>query len=84
LKDFILHPVQSVLDSTTGKIPVHVVPEDSGLRKRFDEYLGYGRRNMQRDEDIWQRWQGGLIEGTQVKKGKYKVKPRIERSRGEV
>ncbi|KXG53451.1 Mitochondrial substrate/solute carrier [Penicillium griseofulvum] len=84
LKDFILHPIQSVLGSTTGKIPVHVVPEDSGLRKRFDEYLGYGRRNMQRDEDIWQRWQGGRIEGKEVKKGKYKVKPGIDRSRGEV
>ncbi|KAJ5206624.1 Mitochondrial substrate/solute carrier [Penicillium cf. griseofulvum] len=86
LKEFILHPIQSfVLGSTTGKIPVHVVPEDSELRRRFDEYLGYGRRNMQRDEDIWQRWQGGRISGGQgVKKGKYKVKPGMDRSRGEV
>lgn len=67
-------------------MPTHVVPEDSGLRKRFDEYLGYGRRNMQRDEDIWQRWQGGRISsGQEVKKGKYDVNTGLgRRGRGEV
>ncbi|KAJ5412605.1 uncharacterized protein N7487_006964 [Penicillium crustosum] len=64
LKEFVLHPVKSFLwNSTASRIHVHVVPEDSELRKRFDEYLGYGRRNMQRDEDIWQRWQGGPVSG---------------------
>lgn len=64
----------------------HVVPEDSELRKRFDEYLGYGRRNMQRDDDIWQRWQGGPISGVKgVKKEKSQVKPGLNRrSLGEV
>ncbi|KAJ5170094.1 Mitochondrial substrate/solute carrier [Penicillium coprophilum] len=87
LKDFILRPVRSfVVESIRGKMPVHVVPEDSDLRKRFDEYLGYGRRNMQRDEDIWQRWQGDRISGGKgAKKGKYKVKVRLDqRTRGEV
>jgi hypothetical protein len=67
-------------------MPTHVVPEDSGLRKRFDEYLGYGRRNMQRDEDIWQRWQGGRISsGQEAKKGKYDVNTGLgRRGRGEV
>ncbi|KAJ5503664.1 Mitochondrial substrate/solute carrier [Penicillium fimorum] len=87
LKDFILRPVQSlVVDSTTGKIPVHVVPEDSDLRKRFDEYLGYGKRNMQRDDDIWQRWQGeGFPGGKGVKKAKYRMNAGLDqRGRGEV
>lgn len=65
---------------------VNVVPEDSELRKRFDEYLGYGRRNMQRDEDIWHRWQGGPISGGKgVKKETYQVKSGLNRrGRGEV
>ncbi|KGO66589.1 Mg2+ transporter protein, CorA-like/Zinc transport protein ZntB [Penicillium italicum] len=64
LNDFFLHPVKSFLwDSATSKIHVPFVPEDSELRKRFDDYLGYGRRNMQRDEDIWQRWQEGPVSG---------------------
>ncbi|CAG8893388.1 unnamed protein product [Penicillium egyptiacum] len=87
LKEFILHPIKLLLwDSAASKMPAHVVPEDSGLRKRFDEYLGYGRRNMQRDEDIWQRWQGGRISGgKEVKKGKYEVNSGLSRrSRREV
>ncbi|KAJ5823858.1 Mitochondrial substrate/solute carrier [Penicillium robsamsonii] len=86
LKEFILHPVQSlVVDPTTGKIPVHVVPEDSRLRKRFDEYLGYGRRNMQRDDDIWQRWQGDWSSGGKGVKGNYKMNAGLDqRKRGEV
>ncbi|KAK4862839.1 hypothetical protein LT330_002972 [Penicillium expansum] len=87
LKDFILYPVKSFLwDSTSSRIHAHVVPEDSELRKRFDEYLGYGRRNMQRDEDIWQRWQESPISGGKgVKKGKYQVKSGLDRrSRAEV
>ncbi|KAF9242444.1 hypothetical protein DTO013E5_7762 [Penicillium roqueforti] len=86
-KDFILHPIKSFLwGSATGKIPIHVVPEDSGLRKRFDEYLGYGRRNMQRDEDIWRRWQGDRISaGKGNKKGKYEINSGFDRRRpGEV
>ncbi|KAJ5920077.1 hypothetical protein N7516_010935 [Penicillium verrucosum] len=86
-KEFIVHPVKSYLwDSATSRMDVHVVPEDSELRKRFDEYLGYGRRNMQRDEDIWQRWQGGPIAGVKgVKREKSQVKPGLNRrGRGEV
>ncbi|CAI7584579.1 unnamed protein product [Penicillium crustosum] len=87
LKEFVLHPVKSFLwNSTASRIHVHVVPEDSELRKRFDEYLGYGRRNMQRDEDIWQRWQGGPVSGGKgVKKEKYQMKSGLNRrNRGEV
>ncbi|KAJ5876620.1 hypothetical protein N7455_000085 [Penicillium solitum] len=87
LKEFVLHPVKSYFwDSATSRIHVHVVPEDSELRKRFDEYLGYGRRNMQRDDDIWQRWQGGPVSGGRgVKKEKYQMKSGLNRrNRGEV
>src|SRR6195952_2344271 len=58
LREFILNPFRTSLrwDSITGKIPAIVVPEDSEMRKRLDEYLGYGRTNMQLDDDIWQRW----------------------------
>lgn len=60
------------------RMPDMVVPESSSLRKRFDDYLGYGRRNMQLDEDIWQRWQedrlgigsGALGDGFWKGKGK--------------
>ncbi|CAI7623315.1 unnamed protein product [Penicillium glandicola] len=87
LKDFILTPVQSfVRNSATDKIRDHVVPEDSALRRRFDEYLGYGRRNLQRDEDIWQRWQGdGVPVEKGVKKGKYEMNSGFnQRTRGAV
>ena len=75
IKDFILYPIKSFLwGSAASRIRIHVVPEGSGLRKRFDEYLGYGRRNMQRDEDIWRRWQGDRISaGKANKKGKYEI-----------
>jgi len=73
-------------------MPAIVVPEDSEMRKRLDEYLGYGRRNrrnMQLDEDIWQRWQGDrLFAGGEkrkgYKKGKYGVKHEVELRNGEV
>jgi hypothetical protein len=59
-------------------MPDMVVLENLSLRKRFDDYLGYGRRNMQLDEDIWQRWQedrlgigsGALGEGLWMGNGK--------------
>jgi hypothetical protein len=59
-------------------MPDMVVPENSNLRKRLDDYLGYGRMNMQLDEDIWQRWQedrlgigsGALGEGLWMGDGK--------------
>lgn len=57
------------------------------MRKRLDEYLGYRRRNMQLDEDVWQRWQkdrrSGEREKKDFKKGKYRMKHGLERG-GEV
>ncbi|KAJ6065534.1 hypothetical protein N7444_001187 [Penicillium canescens] len=80
VKEFILHPVKTGLhwEAITQRMPDMVVPENSSLRKRFDDYLGYGRRNMQLDEDIWQRWQedrlgigsGALGDGVWKGKGK--------------
>jgi hypothetical protein len=67
-----------------GKVPT-VVPEDSKMRKRLDEYLGYGRRNMQLDDDIWQRWQENrFFDGRQDKDMKGKKYLEHEVKRGEV
>ncbi|CAG8889038.1 unnamed protein product [Penicillium nalgiovense] len=81
LKEFILHPIRSLLgDSATSKMPAHIVPEDSRLRKRLDEYLGYERKNIQRDEDIWQRWQRSRTSGgKEVKKRNYDVNRGLDR-----
>ncbi|CAG8075584.1 unnamed protein product [Penicillium salamii] len=84
-KEFILHPVQTLLhwDTITSKMPTLVVPEDSEMRKRLDDYLGYRRRNMQLDDDLWKRWHDNLhplVTQPKVKKGKY----RVNRDRGEV
>lgn len=67
-------------------MPAHIVPEDSRLRKRLDEYLGYERKNIQRDEDIWQRWQRSRTSGgKEVKKRNYDVNRGLDRGgRGEV
>lgn len=58
-KDFIFHPIRSFLhwESLTNKMPALVVPEDSTMRKRFNNYLGYERHQKQYDEDFWQRQQ---------------------------
>lgn len=64
-------------------MPTLVVPEDSEMRKRLDDYLGYRRRNMQLDDDLWKRWHDNLhplVTQPKVKKGKY----RVNRDRGEV
>ncbi|KAJ5084071.1 hypothetical protein NUU61_008650 [Penicillium alfredii] len=63
LKEFVFYPIRSLLhwDAVTNRMPDMIVPEDSSLRKRFDQYLGYGRHHTQFDEDIWMRWQGDKI-----------------------
>ena len=58
-KDFILHPVRSFLhwESFKSKMPSLVVPDESTMRKRFNDYLGYERHQTQFDEDFWERRQ---------------------------
>lgn len=88
LREFVLNPVQVFLhwDSLTRRIPSFVVPEDSEMRKRLDGYLGYKRKNMQHDEDVWQRWQQDRLSSSREQKepvkGRYRKKHGLER--GEV
>ncbi|KAJ5676170.1 hypothetical protein N7462_009067 [Penicillium macrosclerotiorum] len=60
LSEFIFYPVKVFLhwESFKGKIPSVVPAEDSAMRKRFDNYLGYGNHRMNIDEDFWQRREG--------------------------
>lgn len=44
-------------DAVAKGIPSVVVKQNSALRQRFDEYLGYGRHSTQREEDVWDHWQ---------------------------
>lgn len=59
LKDFLLHPIRTFLrwDRLKNRAPSVVVPEDSAIRKRLDQYLGYEHYNTKFDENIWENWQ---------------------------
>lgn len=59
IKEFILRPVQSFLhwDSLKSKVPSLALPDDSRMRERFHQYLGYERHRVKFDEDFWQRRQ---------------------------
>ncbi|CEJ61184.1 hypothetical protein PMG11_09722 [Penicillium brasilianum] len=58
-REFISNPVKMFFhwESFKSKIPSVVPAEDSGIRKRFDQYLGYSIHRTQFDEDFWQRRQ---------------------------
>ncbi|EPS29369.1 hypothetical protein PDE_04318 [Penicillium oxalicum 114-2] len=59
LADFVSSPVKMLLhwESVKGKLPTVLPAEDSTMRKRFDQYLGYNNRRMQIVDDFWQRRQ---------------------------
>lgn len=59
LTEFITTPIKMFLhwDSFRSKIPSVVPAEDSAMRKRFDQYLGYSHNRTQFEEDFWQRRQ---------------------------
>ncbi|KAF7718922.1 DUF676 domain-containing protein [Penicillium ucsense] len=57
--EFISGPIKLFLhwESLKKSIPTVRPAEDSNMRKRFDQYLGYDNQRMQFDEDFWQRRQ---------------------------
>ncbi|KAJ5438033.1 uncharacterized protein N7458_009031 [Penicillium daleae] len=59
LREFVTTPIKMFLhwDSFRSKIPSVVPAEDSAMRKRFDQYLGYSHNRTQFEEDFWQRRQ---------------------------
>jgi hypothetical protein len=61
-KDFVIQPIRTFLYlDTVRKVVTIDVSEKSGMRKRFDSYLGYREKHMKLDEDIWKRWQDARI-----------------------
>lgn len=59
MAEFIANPVKLFLrwESFKSKIPSVVPAEDSAMRKRFDQYLGYSNHWTKFEEDFWQRRQ---------------------------
>ncbi|OKP10792.1 hypothetical protein PENSUB_3612 [Penicillium subrubescens] len=57
--EFISNPIKMFLhwDFFKSKIPSIVPAQDSAMRKRFDQYLGYSIHRTQFEEDFWQRRQ---------------------------
>ncbi|CAL5875238.1 uncharacterized protein PFLUO_LOCUS9542 [Penicillium psychrofluorescens] len=83
LREFLLHPIRTFFrwDRLTNRAPSVVVPEDSAMRKRLDQYLGYESHNTKLDEDIWENWQADkdILSVLYNQKTKPKPKPITER-----
>ncbi|KAJ5142587.1 Mitochondrial substrate/solute carrier [Penicillium bovifimosum] len=61
-KDFVIQPIRTFLYlDAVRKVATIDVPEKSGMRKRFDSYLGYREKHTKLDEDIWKRWQDARV-----------------------
>lgn len=71
-RDFLLDPVKSLVhwDTVADRIPSVVVPADSTMRRRLDQYLGYERHGLQLYEDFWQRRQSERAPFLYTKRGR--------------